>query len=92
MPWDLSLLSENPNITLNIVQANPNKKWCWYGISSNPQVLKVPPAEIERTAWRFIAAWRIQRAFKEAYYNPTHKFCKNRLMREFAGMAEDLKT
>jgi len=56
------------------------------------QMLSMPQAEIERTAWRFIAAWRIQRAFKKAYCNPSYKMCRNRLMCEFTGMAKDLET
>jgi hypothetical protein len=59
-------------------------------LSENPKMLSYPQAEIERTAWRYIAAWRIQRAFKKAYSNPEYKMCRDRLMREFAGMAKDL--
>jgi hypothetical protein len=60
-------------------------------LSGNPGVLGFPHAEIEATARRFIAAWRIQRAFKNAYSNPEYKMCRNRLMRDFARMAEDLE-
>jgi len=60
-------------------------------LSRNKNLLRMSPAEIERTARRFIAAWRIQRAFKNAYSNPEYKMCRDRLIREFTGMAEDLK-
>jgi len=59
-------------------------------LSQNLNVLRYPLSEIETAARRFIAAWRIQRAFKKAYSNPEYKMCRDRLMREFAGMAKDL--
>jgi len=90
--WDWGCLSRNPNITWDIVQANPDKPWDWRWLSRNPNVLRYPLAEMERTAWHFIAAWRIQRAFKKAYSNPEYKMCRDRLMCEFAGMAKDLET
>ena len=31
-------LSSNPNITIEIVNANPDKPWNWYGLSSNPNI------------------------------------------------------
>jgi len=89
-PWYWQWLGRNENITWNIVQANPDKDWNWYALSENPKMLSYPLAEIERTARRFIAAWRIQRAFKEAYYNPEYKMCRERLVSDFAQMAKDL--
>ena len=88
--WDWGALSNNPQVTWDVVQANLDKPWGWSVLSLNSNVLRYPLAEIERNAWRFIAAWRIQRAFKKAYSNPEYKMCCDRLMREFAGMAKDL--
>ena len=31
-------LSENPNITWEIVEANPDIPWDWYGLSRNPNI------------------------------------------------------
>ena len=90
--WNWYSLSKNPQVTWDIVQANPDKPWDWRWLSRNPNVLRYPLAEMERTAWHFIAAWRIQRAFKKAYSNPEYKMCRDRLMCEFAGMAKDLET
>ena len=28
-PWDWGYLSKNPNITWEIIQANPDKEWNW---------------------------------------------------------------
>ena len=32
------MLSENPNITWEIIQANPDKEWNWYLLSGNPNI------------------------------------------------------
>ena len=37
-PWNWKELSRNPNITLEIVEANPDKPWNWYYFSGNPNV------------------------------------------------------
>ena len=37
-PWDYEYLSENPNITWEIVQQNPDKPWDWSDISRNPNI------------------------------------------------------
>ena len=36
--WDLGWLSENPNITWEIVQANPDKHWSFFSLSQNPNI------------------------------------------------------
>ena len=37
-PWDLDGFSCNPNLTMEIINANPDKPWRWYGISCNPNI------------------------------------------------------
>ena len=37
-PWNWFGLSQNPNITWDIVQRNPDKKWNWDGLSGNPNI------------------------------------------------------
>jgi hypothetical protein len=32
------MLSKNPNITWEIVQANPDKPWCFFWLSKNPNI------------------------------------------------------
>jgi hypothetical protein len=32
------MISRNPNINWEIMEANPDKPWDWYGISSNPNI------------------------------------------------------
>jgi len=34
-PWDCYFLSQNPNITWEIVSQNLDKKWNWEGLSRN---------------------------------------------------------
>ena len=29
--WNFDMLTKNPNITWDIVQANPDKPWCFFG-------------------------------------------------------------
>ncbi len=37
-PWNWYAISQNPNITMDIIEANPGKPWNWYGISINPNI------------------------------------------------------
>ena len=36
--WDWNAISQNPNITWDIVANNPDKPWYWYAISRNPNI------------------------------------------------------
>ena len=36
--WDHRGLSENPNITWEIIQSNPDKKWNYNSLSLNPNI------------------------------------------------------
>jgi len=36
--WDWNGISENPNITWEIIKENPNKDWSWWYISRNPNI------------------------------------------------------
>jgi hypothetical protein len=38
VPWDYGWLSENPNITWDIIQANPDKLFNYERISYNPNI------------------------------------------------------
>ena len=37
-PWNWVELSRNPNITWDIMEANPDKPWVWYSLSCNPNI------------------------------------------------------
>jgi len=53
-------------------------------------LLKLPYNNIEMIIRKFIAINKIQKVFKEVYYNPEYKICKNRLHREFNNMFNNL--
>jgi hypothetical protein len=36
--WDWRGISENPNITWDIVVSNPDKRWDWSYMTSNPNI------------------------------------------------------
>ena len=36
--WNWKRISSNPNITWDIIKANPDKPWDWHGISLNPSI------------------------------------------------------
>ena len=36
--WNWWILSENPNITWEIIESNPDKEWNWFYISCNPNI------------------------------------------------------
>ena len=35
-PWNWNSISQNPNITMDIIRENPDKPWDWEYISRNP--------------------------------------------------------
>ena len=37
-PWSWYNLSSNPNVTWEIVEANPDKRWNWNCLSRNPSI------------------------------------------------------
>lgn len=37
-PWNWYSISQNPNITWEIIQQNPDKPWNWSSISINPNI------------------------------------------------------
>jgi hypothetical protein len=37
-PWDWQYISENPNLTMEIIEKYPNKPWDWYLISYNSNI------------------------------------------------------
>jgi hypothetical protein len=41
LPWRWIYLSSNPNITWDIVEANPDKPWNWGGLSKNPNIILI---------------------------------------------------
>jgi hypothetical protein len=71
LPWCWDRLSWNPNITWELVQAHPNKPWTWEELSANPF-----ESGRARVCRRHLAAYRIQRRWRRAVTDPTHRLCK----------------
>jgi hypothetical protein len=88
MPWDWNKISINRNITYDIVKNNLDKPWDWSCLSLHPNIFKFSEENIIR---EYIAARKIVRAFKEANSNPEYKLCRDRLLREFMCMREEMK-
>jgi hypothetical protein len=88
--WNFRYFCYNPNITSNIIEENPDNPWDIYNTPAYYNIrLTLPMPNIIQIAQQYFAACRIQRAFKEAYYNPNYKICRNRLQREFKDMIDD---
>lgn len=83
--WGWGLLSENPNLTWDIVQAFPNKPWSWFMMSSNPSIFDVS-AQVEKWSKKHMAAYKIQQKWLNAYYHPNSPICQRRLQREFTSL------
>jgi len=88
-PWDWHELSQNPNMTWDIVKANLHKPWILNVIKLD-NILCLPKENELDCAKKFFAARKIQKAFKEAYTNPSFKLCQKRLRNEFDNMDDDL--
>ena len=65
-PWDWWAVSENPNITWDIVTTNPDEPWNWGGLCLNPSitwgnVLANPdkPWDWSILSWRQDITWDI---------------------------------
>ena len=89
--WNFYALTYHPNITWDIVQANPDYPWDKSFVRPYQEhLLTLPPQEVEKTILHIISVRRIQKAFKECYYNPSFQLCRRRLHREFENMKDDL--
>ena len=79
--WSWYWLSSNPNITMEIVEAHPDKPLNWFGLSSN-KFTKEKSLFMERKLREHLVAFKIQTYWRRANYNPGYELCKRRLMRE----------
>ena len=58
-PWNWSLLSQNPNITMDIVKDNLDKPWDWESLSRNSFKVEKETFVFNRQR-EYMAAYRIQ--------------------------------
>lgn len=47
--WNYTVLSDNPNITLDYVLSNLDKNWSWYHLSSNKNIVSSPDIIIKHS-------------------------------------------
>jgi hypothetical protein len=73
-------MSENPNITWDIIQANPDFPWDWDCISQNPNLFKINTPKVIR---EYFAQKTIAKYWRNAICNPEYTICKKRLQKEF---------
>ena len=74
--WYNNLLSQNSNITWDIVQDNPDKDWCFFNLSKNPNITwEIVQANPDKD-WRFHAlsqnsniTWEIVKANPDKPWN-----------------------
>ena len=52
-PWDISGLSQNKNITPDIIEANLDIEWDWYKMSSNPSITEEFICKYRTKNWNF---------------------------------------
>ena len=70
----------NQNITLNIIDANPDKHWEWSCISYNPLNYKKRYLDLAK---KYLSAFRIQSHFRKAIYDPEYKLCRDIIERHY---------
>jgi len=75
-PNDLELslwssLSEDPNVTPEIIEQYYDKPWNYFALCSNPL-----PSAKQQFKKEYLAACKIQDAFAQAKYNPTYAYCR----------------
>jgi len=78
--WNWWCLNRNFNLTWD---DSWEIGWNWDKLANFS--LAFPSSAIARIR-RCFAARKIQLVFLDAYYNPAHKFCQNRLRREFTDL------
>ena len=76
-------ISYNPNITIEIIENNPEKPWYWNWISLN-RFKKEKELFYEKWYKIYMATFRLQQYFNRMYDNPNYLFCRTRLEKLFS--------
>ena len=71
-PWDWPIISENPNITMDIIRENPDKPWNWRLISEN-EFQKEKELFIENAYKEHLTAYKIQNWWYKITMSPYYK-------------------
>ena len=80
-------ISENPNLTMDIIRNNIDKPWDWYCISMN-NFTKEKTDLMIKEYHKHLMAYRIQHRWKNARVNPNCRIGINKIERDmvFAGL------
>ena len=81
-PWNWRLLSQHPDLTLNLISKNINKPWSWDEIFKNP--FNKEKEDIKILKYRqHLAAFKIQNRWKNARVNPNCLLGINKINRDY---------
>ena len=81
-PWNWDAISNNPNITMDIIETNLNKPLNWYNISCNPFNYE-KELFIEKRMKEYLSAYRIQQYYSNAICNPYCRIGYNKVNRDY---------
>ena len=81
LSWDY--ISQHPNITMEMIENNPDKPWNWKGISKN-KFTKEKELFYQKYYRIYMATFRLQQYFNRMYDNPNYLFCRTRLEKLFS--------
>ena len=87
-PWYYPQLSYNANITWDIVEGSQGSQdrhiaWNWHSLSANPSVFRLTTDDIKMLSKLVPNVRCIQARWRDAFYNPRYKICRQRIMKEF---------
>jgi hypothetical protein len=78
--WSWGDLSEHPNITWEIIQANPDLPWCWFSVCKNPNITIKIILENPNYDWWFTQYNKFEKDFKNEVKNiKRNKIIQSRL-------------
>jgi len=80
---DWFYISRNPNITMEMIENNPDKPWDWDWVSEN-KFSKEKELFYQKYYHIYLATFRLQQYFNRMYDNPNYLFCRTRLEKMFS--------
>ena len=84
-PWEWEWISDNPNLTLNIIEKYPARHWDWREISKKT-FNKDKELMLETKYRKHLAAYKIQNKWRNARVDPNCKIGINRINRDIEFM------
>ena len=81
MPLEPFVLSKRKDISWTIIKSMPDFNWYWAELSRNIAVLQLSDTEVYEAKLNYYTQL-VQKKWLNMYYNPSHRICRNRLLRE----------